>query len=410
MTTALVYDPIFMEHRPPKGHPERPQRMEMSIGYLRALNWLERPELVQLTPRAASIDELATVHEREYIQEIEELSQQAAETEAATGVPTSLQAGTDTYVSAKTYEAARKAAGAPLTALDAIMNGEVKNAYCLVRPPGHHAVAEAGFGFCIFNNVAIAARYALDRYELERVMIIDYDVHHGNGTQETFYDDPRVLYFSIHQAPFFPGTGLSDERGEGDAVGTTINVPLPAGSGYEIYEPIFRQVLAPAADRFNPQLILVSAGYDAHWKEAEGHTGVQPGMRISTAGFSKLNEIILKLADTLCEGRLIMVQEGGYDLDVVASGVATSLNQLLGGTEAVDKYGQAPDIAFQLNTDVVISELRRIHQLTGYRMRNQPKPDREKLLREMKGPVITKTPATSQSSDDASDTCCQNEE
>ncbi|GHO86188.1 histone deacetylase family protein [Dictyobacter formicarum] len=409
MTTALVYDPIFMEHLVPKGHPERPQRMEMSIGYLRAMNWLERPGLVQLAPRAASIDELATVHEREYIQEIADLSQQAAETEATTGTPTSLQAGTDTYVSAKTYEAARKAAGAPLTALDAIMNGEVKNAYCLVRPPGHHAVAEAGFGFCIFNNVAIAARYALDHYGLERVMIIDYDVHHGNGTQETFYDDPRVLYFSIHQSPFFPGTGLSEERGEGAAEGTTINVPLPAGSGYEIYEPIFRQILAPAADRFNPQLILVSAGYDAHWKEAEGHTGVQPGMRISTAGFAKLNEIILKLADTLCEGKLIMVQEGGYDLDVIASGVATSLNQLLGSTEAVDKYGQAPDITYQINTDVLISELRRIHQLTGYRMRNQAKPDREKLLREVKGPVITKTPAAP-SADNASDTCCQNEE
>ncbi|GCE16920.1 histone deacetylase family protein [Dictyobacter kobayashii] len=409
MTTALVYDPIFMEHRVPKGHPERPQRMEMSIGYLKALKWLERPGLVQLAPRAASIDELATVHERDYIQEIAELSQQAAETEATSGLPTSLQLGTDTYVSSKTYEAALKAAGAPLTALDAIMNGEIKNAYCLVRPPGHHAVAEAGFGFCIFNNVAVAARYALDHYGLERVMIIDYDVHHGNGTQETFYEDPRVLYFSVHQAPFFPGTGESDERGEGAGEGTTINIPLPAGSGYEIYEPIFRQVLAPAADRFNPQLILVSAGYDAHWKEAEGHTGVQPGMRISTAGFAKLNEIIIKLADNLCDGKLIMVQEGGYDLDVVASGVATSLNQLLGGDEAVDKYGQAPDIEYQINTDVIISELRRIHQLTGYRMRNQARPDREKLLNEVKGPVITKTPASEPTEAD-SDSCCQNEE
>ncbi|GCE24905.1 histone deacetylase [Dictyobacter alpinus] len=409
MTTALVYDPIFLEHLVPQGHPERPQRMEMSIGYLKALNWLERPGLVQLAPRAASIDELTTVHEREYIREVEELSQQAAEADASTGTANSLQLGTDTFVSAKTYEAALKAAGAPLTALDAIMKGEINNAYCLVRPPGHHAVAEAGFGFCIFNNVAVAARYALDHYGLERVMIVDYDVHHGNGTQETFYADPRVLYFSAHQFPFFPGTGETEELGEGAAHGTNINIALPAGSGYEIYEPIFRQVLAPAADRFNPQLILVSAGFDAHWKEAEGHTGVQPGMRLSTAGFAKLNEIIIKLADTLCEGRLIMVQEGGYDLDVVASGVATSINQLLGGVEAVDNYGQAPDIDYQLNTDVVISELRRIHQLTGYRMRNQAKPDREKLLREMKGPVITKTSAPETTHAD-SDTCCQDKE
>ncbi|GER86197.1 histone deacetylase [Dictyobacter vulcani] len=409
MTTALVYDPIFLEHHVPQGHPERPQRMEMSIGYLKALNWLERPGLVQLAPRAASMEELTAVHEREYIQEVEALSQQAAAADADTATSNSLPLGTDTFVSAKTYEAALKAAGAPLTALDAIMKGEINNAYCLVRPPGHHAVAEAGFGFCVFNNVAVAARYALDHYGLERVMIIDYDVHHGNGTQEMFYDDPRVLYFSVHQFPFFPGTGETEELGEGAGTGTTINIALPAGSGYEIYEPIFRQILAPAADRFNPQLILVSAGFDAHWKEAEGHTGVQPGMRLSTAGFAKLNEIIIKLADTLCEGRLIMVQEGGYDLDVVASGVATSINQLLGGVEAVDNYGQAPDIDYQLNTDVVISELRRIHQLTGYRMRNQAKPDREKLLREVKGPVITKTPASEPAPTD-SNTCCQDEE
>ncbi|GCF07703.1 histone deacetylase family protein [Dictyobacter arantiisoli] len=395
MTTALVYDPIFLEHLVPKGHPERPQRMEMSIGYIKALNWLEREGLVQLAPRAASIDELATVHDRAYIQEVEAASQEAAAASAGTTTQQIVQVGTDTYVSAKSYEAALKAAGAPLTAIDAMMKGQIKNAYCLVRPPGHHAVAEAAFGFCIFNNVAVAARYAIDHYGLERVLIIDYDVHHGNGTQEMFYDDPRVLYFSVHQgAPFFPSTGHAHERGTGAAEGTTINVPLPAGAGFEIYEPIFRQILAPAADRFHPQLILVSAGYDAHWKEAQSDTGLElPGMRISNAGFAKLNEIILKIADEQCDGRLIMVQEGGYDLDVVASGASTSLNQLLGGEEAVDSYGPAPDITYQINTDVLIGELRRIHHLTGYRMRNRPKPDIEQLRREIKGPTITKTPA-----------------
>lgn len=407
MTTALVYDPIFLEHLVPQGHPERPQRVEMSIEYVKALKWLERDDLVLLAPRAASIDELATVHDREYIQHVENASQQAAEITTENGTPAIIEIGTDTYASAKTFEAASKAAGATLTAIDALMNGEVNNAYCLVRPPGHHAVAEAAFGFCIFNNVAVAARYAIDRYGLERVMIIDYDVHHGNGTQEMFYDDPRVLYFSIHQSPFFPGTGLSDELGEGAGEGTTINIPLPIESGFEIYEPLFRQILAPAADRFDPQLILVSAGFDAHWKEAESETGLQPpGMRLSIAGFAKLNEIILKLAATLCDGKVIMVQEGGYDLQVIASGAATSINQLLGGDEAIDSYGQAPDITYQINTDVLIGELRRIHHLTGYRMRNKPKPDIEKLRQQIKGPTAA-TPTQEPPTEDT--TSCRQE-
>lgn len=235
-------------------------------------------------------------------------------------------------------------------------------------------------GFCLFNNVAVAARYAIDQHGLERVMIIDYDVHHGNGTQEVFYDDPRVLYFSIHQAPFYPGTGLSDERGEGAGLGTTINVPLPAQTTFDVYEAVFRQIMAPAADRFDPQLILVSAGFDAHWNDPIGD------MYISTAGFAKLNAIIIELANQLCQGRLVMVQEGGYSLDAMAGCVATCVNQLLGDDAAVDSLGQAPDVAYRLNTDVLIAELRRIHKLTGYRMRHKPKPDIERLRREVKGP------------------------
>src|SRR5258708_16957000 len=284
MTTALIYDPIFLEHLTPSGHPERPQRVELAFKYLEGLRWLERDGLVQLLPRAATIDEMAAVHERAYIEEVEELSQKAAE---RGGI---LALGTDTYVSGKSYEAALKAAGSPLTAIDAILKDEIHNAFCLVRPPGHHAVAEASMGFCIFNNVAVAARYVMDQYGLERVMIIDYDVHHGNGTQEMFYNDPRVLYFSIHQAPFYPGTGLSDERGAGAGLGTTINVPLPATTGYETYEPVFRQVMAPAAERFDPQLLLVSAGFDAHWKDPLS------GMYLSTAGFARLTGIIIQLA------------------------------------------------------------------------------------------------------------------
>ena len=296
----------------------------------------------------------------------------------------------DTYISAHSYIAAVKAAGAPLTAIDAILKGQVDNAYCLVRPPGHHALPDDAMGFCLFNNVAVAAHYAIDRYGLERVMIIDYDVHHGNATQEVFYEDPRVLYFSVHQAPFYPGTGLSDERGEGAGLGTTINVPLPATTGFETYEPVFRQVMAPAAERFNPQLILVSAGFDAHWKDAIPPTRMRTNMRLSTAGFARLNSIIINLAQYLCNGRLVMVQEGGYNLEANAACVATCINLLLGDDAAVDSFGPPPDTAFRINTDALIAELRRIHQLTGYRVRaskiSGPKPDIERLRREIKGP------------------------
>ncbi len=379
MTTALIYDPIFLEHITPEKHPERPERLKMAMEVLRALNWLERDGLVLLAPRPATEDELAAVHDRRYIQKVKTAARKVAERQDSGGRKTRFFA-TDTYISARSYEAAIKAAGAPITAIDAIMKGEIDNAYCLVRPPGHHAVAESAMGFCLFNNVAVAARYAIDQYGLERVMIIDYDVHHGNATQEMFYSDPRVLYFSIHQAPFYPGTGLSDECGEGAGLGTTINVPLPATTGYETYEPVFRQVMAPAADRYNPQLILVSAGFDAHWKDPLG------GMYLSTAGFAKLTGIIIELAQYLCNGRLILVQEGGYDLLATAGCVATCINLLLGDDAAVDSLGPAPTIKYRINTDVLIAELRRIQKLTGYRMRNAPKPDIERLRREIKGP------------------------
>src|SRR5947208_1546933 len=333
MTTALIYDPIFLEHLTPPKHPERPQRLEMAIKVLEALDWLQRDGLVQIPPREATEDELAAVHDRAYIRQIKEVAEEVAR-EAQQGGRKTRFFATDTYISAQSYAAAIKAAGAPLTAIDAITSGEVDNAYCLVRPPGHHALPDEAMGFCLFNNVAVAARYAIDRYGLERVMIIDYDVHHGNGTQDIFYTDPRVLYFSVHQAPFYPGTGHSDERGEGAGLGTTINVPLPAKTGFETYEPVFRQVMAPAADRFDPQLILVSAGFDAHWSDPLGQ------MNIYTAGVAQRTGIIIELTQYLCNGRVVFVQEGGYDHLAMACCVATCINLLLGDDAAVDRLGQ----------------------------------------------------------------------
>ena len=379
MTTALIYNPIFLEHITPSDHPEQPARLQAALEVLQGLKWMEREGLVHLAPRAASEEELALIHEPEYIRRVRHAAERTGRIETETGRKTRFFA-TDTYISAHSYEAAIHAAGAPLTAVDAILQGEINNAYCLVRPPGHHALADSAMGFCLFNNVAIAARYAIEKHGLERVMIIDYDVHHGNGTQDVFYKDPHVLYFSTHQAPFYPGTGLSNEIGEGPGLGTTMNVPLPATTDFGVYEAVFRQILSPAADRFNPQLILVSAGFDAHWADPLGE------MYLSTAAFARLNSIIINLANLLCDGRLVLVQEGGYHLQATASCVATCLNLLLGDDAAVDSLGPAPDKEFSLNLDVLIGELRRIHNLKGYRMRNMPKPDTERLRREVKGP------------------------
>jgi acetoin utilization deacetylase AcuC-like enzyme len=379
MTTALIYDPIFLEHITPEDHPEQPDRLRETLNILRGLNWMEREGLVHLAPRAATIEELALIHTPEYIGRVQRASERAARLEQERGRKTHFFA-TDTYVSARSYEAATFAAGAPLIALDAILQGKVDNAYCLVRPPGHHALADSAMGFCLFNNVAIAARYAIEKHGLERVMIIDYDVHHGNGTQDAFYEDPRVLYFSTHQAPFYPGTGHSNELGKGAGLGTTVNVPLPATTDFYVYDAVFRQFLLPLADRFEPQLILVSAGFDAHWADPLGN------MYLSTAGFAQLNMLVLKLANTLCQGRLVLVQEGGYNLDAMASCAATCLNLLLGDDAAVDSLGPAPDKPTTLNIDVLIGELRRIHNLKGYRTRNAPRPDVERLRHEVKGP------------------------
>jgi len=259
-------------------------------------------------------------------------------------------------MSAGSYQAALYAAGGLIRAVEAVMAGEVSSAFALVRPPGHHATSRQAKGFCLFNNIAIAARYALDKYKLERILIVDFDVHHGNGTQEAFYDNPQVMYISTHQYPFYPGTGSFEETGSGAAEGTNINIPLPAGCGDAEYLKVFEQIVVPTARRFNPQLILVSAGYDNHWADPLAM------MEVSVTGFGQMAEIIKGLADELCGGRLALTLEGGYNLDALATSVKATLDVLL-GNNVEDPLGQSSRSFGAADIDRLIEAIKEIHKL-----------------------------------------------
>jgi acetoin utilization deacetylase AcuC-like enzyme len=259
-------------------------------------------QLVRLDPRPATVEEVTRVHTAEYVERIAALS-------AASGGE-----GIDgtTPIGRGSHDVALLSAGGVLVAVDAVLDGEVDNAYALVRPPGHHALADAAMGFCIYGNVAIAARHARDARGLERVAIVDWDVHHGNGTQAAFYDDPSVLTISIHQDDCFPpGSGLLSETGEGEGAGANLNVPLPPGSGDGAYEATFARVVVPALERFAPDLILVASGLDASAMDPLGR------MMVSPAGYGRIAEQVLDAAGRLCGGRLVVAHEGGYSAELV---------------------------------------------------------------------------------------------
>ena len=229
----------------------------------------------------------------------------------------------DVSVSPKSYDVALQAVGGVLAAVDAVMAGKVRNAFCAVRPPGHHALMDKAMGFCLFNNVALAARYIQKKHGLAKVLVVDWDVHHGNGTQAMTYADPTVLYFGIHQYPFYPGTGAAEEKGEGEGLGFTVNVPLPAGSGDAEYRKAFEEVLAPAARRFRPDFVLISAGFDAHANDPIG------GMKVTAGGFADLTRIVRRVAAASARGRIVSVLEGGYDLKGLAASVEAHLRALM---------------------------------------------------------------------------------
>ena len=343
MKVGLIYDPVYLEHDTGT-HVENAQRLVATMALLEESHIKDKLEI--LSPRPATMNELATVHAKEYISHIQN------QVEKGGG-----WLDGDTVTSPNSYKAAACAAGGVLTAVDAVMNKKVDSAFALVRPPGHHATCWQAMGFCLFNNIAIAAKYALANFNMERVLIIDFDVHHGNGTQDTFYADPHVLYFSTHQYPFYPGTGSVDETGARDGEGFTVNVPLIAGWGDNEYQAVFEDILAPVARRFQPQLILVSAGYDAHWADNIAL------MQVSVSGFARMVEITKTLADMLCQGRLVFTLEGGYHLEALPLSINASLDILQGNREINDPLGKKEAKTKPVNFDNFTKMVREIHQV-----------------------------------------------
>lgn len=308
--TAVVADPIYKSHETGVGHPESPARYDAVMQALSPL----ADSLTRIQPRAAAMDELSLVHTSAYIG-IAEREIRAGRSALSTG---------DTNISEHSYEVAVQAVGGVLNAVDAVVSGAAVNAFCCVRPPGHHARPAQGMGFCIFNNIAIAARYAQRHHGIGKVLIVDWDVHHGNGTQDTFYQDGSVFFFSTHQWPWYPGTGPASETGEGAGKGTTMNRPFPAGSGNEILAA-FREDLRRAADAFKPELVLVSAGFDSRRGDPLGD------FTLSDDDFASLTTWMLEIAGEHASGRLVSVLEGGYNLSGLASSAAAHVKALAKG-------------------------------------------------------------------------------
>ena len=310
--TAIASDPRVKKHDTGAGHPEQIARYKAVLDRLESSGLLTRT--YPLEPRSATNEELELVHLRSYIQLVDrEVAQNRRQ--LSTG---------DTSISTGSAEAARAAVGCALSAVDSVFEGIASNAFCAVRPPGHHAGEARGMGFCLFNTVAVAARYAQQRYGVARVAIIDWDVHHGNGTQDIFYDDGSVLFFSTHQSPLYPGTGARSEIGSGDGTGKTINCPFGPGAGKSEIVGAFTEVFVPAVDAFKPDLMLISAGFDSRVGDPLGQ------FTLTDDDFRELTARTMELASRHCNHRLVSVLEGGYSLTGLASAAEAHVSQLLG--------------------------------------------------------------------------------
>jgi acetoin utilization deacetylase AcuC-like enzyme len=311
MATGIVKDWRYIEHTMGDHHPESPQRLQTIYEMLEEERIFSSFPVI--VPRPAEIEEVALIHTREYIEQIQ-----------ATSGRRSVYLDPDTSTSPRSFEVAMLAAGGLLEAVDWVMEEKVENGFALVRPPGHHAEASQARGFCIFNNVAIAAQYLIERWKLRRVLIVDWDIHHGNGTQNSFFSRSDVLYFSTHQFPHYPGTGHWSEVGVGKGEGFTVNVPLSGGKSDDDFLSVYRKLLLPIARSFEPEFILVSAGFDIFAGDPLG------GMGLSVSGFGALTTELARLAQQTCRNRLLLTLEGGYNLFGLKDGVKSVLLALSG--------------------------------------------------------------------------------
>ena len=302
---GYISSDVFLQHVPPSGHPERPERLRQINAHLRECG-LSR-NLGALTPKAASHEQLCSVHSSDHVEYVRRTC------EAGGGV---LDEG-DTHTVRESFAAATLAAGSVLSAIDAVAGGSVDSTFCAVRPPGHHAERDRPMGFCLFNNVAIGARYAQSTHGMQNIAVLDWDVHHGNGTQHIFEDDNSVLYISLHQYPFYPGTGARNERGSGKGEGYTVNIPLPSGSGEHEYLAAFDEIVLPALLSFRPDLLIISAGFDAHRDDPLA------GMDLTEDSFAAMTKRVLNVAP------IVSVLEGGYHLNALARSVEAHLRILL---------------------------------------------------------------------------------
>ena len=336
--TAVVEDKRFLGHRGPAGHPERPERISAVGGAIDARS----EALTRFAPRAATPDEILRVHSREHFDQIAEASGRA---------PT--QIDPDTYIAADSLEVALLAAGGSTELALRVARGELDSGLAAVRPPGHHAESDRAMGFCLFNNVAIAARALQKEESVDRIMILDWDVHHGNGTQHCFESDPSVLYASTHQFPFYPGTGAIGETGVGRGEGFTFNVPLPAGCGDREYVGVMECLIAPAARSFRPEMILISCGFDAHRDDPLA------AMNVTREGYRDIGAIARALADDLCEGRILFVLEGGYAASGLEDGVNAVLDVIAG--EDSPELPKSASISTGSVLDAVVEQVSRAH-------------------------------------------------
>ena len=311
MTTAIIHHPIYQKHDTGSGHPETPRRYEIIMNSLRQDTALWE-SLVEITPEKAPQGIIQAAHTKEHYQRIENAYANGAD-----------RLDPDTVISMNSFDASLFAAGGACCAVDAVMQGEADNAFVAVRPPGHHATAENAMGFCLFNNVAVAARYAQNQYkEIERVAIIDWDVHHGNGTQGIFYVDPSVFFFSMHQYPWYPGTGARGENGHGRGLGSTLNVPIKAHVPAAEQRRMLESAVGDIASKFKPDLIIVSAGFDAHLTDPLGQ------LQLEDTDFVSMTKTVKAWANEACAGRIVSCLEGGYNLETLGETVKSHISAL----------------------------------------------------------------------------------